>query len=116
MPRVRGAGERDTPTGAKELDGATAWSTQRSRCGSEKIPHAPRETAEAATPKNEVKVRGTMAPAVQPLMPAPSFCKAKDWLVPSEEEVAAASDKRCFLFPAWELLSDKRVEEKKASL
>lgn len=32
----------------------------------------------------------------------PSCCSANAWLEPSEEEVAAASNKRCFLFPAWE--------------
>lgn len=39
---------------------------------------------------------------------APSFYEAKDWLERSAEEVAAAYDKRCFLFPAWESVSDKR--------
>lgn len=48
------------------------------------------------------------AHAVRRPAPAPSFCKEKGWLEPSEEEVAAASDKRCFLFPAWESVSDKR--------
>lgn len=46
--------------------------------------------------------------AVRRPRPALSFCKEKGWLEPSEEEVAAASDKRCFLFPAWESVSDKR--------
>ena len=44
-------------------------------------------------------------------VPLPPFYKARDWLEPSEEEVAAASDKRCFLFPAWESISDKRGEK-----
>lgn len=55
--------------------------------------------------------QGPHAHAGQAAGAAPLFCKARDWLEPSEEEVATASDKRCFLFPAWESVSDERGEK-----
>lgn len=82
---------------------------QGSRSAAERLPRNP-----AGQPRGWLPSAPALGPytlKVRQLESAPSFCKARDWLEPSEEEVAAASDKRCFLFPAWESISDKRGEK-----
>ena len=82
---------------------------QGSRSAAERMPRNP-----ASQPRGQLPSAPALGPytlKVRQLESAPSFCKARDWLEPSEEEVATASDKRCFLFPAWESISDKRGEK-----
>lgn len=107
-------GARGTPEGAEQRVGPQPSPAHRSRSVSEKVPHDPARGLLWMRPNRDPdggKSQQPRAQAVRPLGSAPSFCKMKDWLEPSEEEVATASDKRCFLFPAWESVSDKREEK-----
>lgn len=82
---------------------------QGSRSAAERMPRDPANQPRGPLPP--APALGLSTHKVRQLESAPSFYKARDWLEPSEEEVAAASDKRCFLFPAWESISDKRGEK-----
>lgn len=82
---------------------------QGSRSAAERMPRDPANQPRGPLPP--APALGLSTRKVRQLESAPSFYKARDWLEPSEEEVAAASDKRCFLFPAWESISDKRGEK-----
>lgn len=114
-----GAERRErNPQGAGQARGAPARSASRVQICIRENPPGPGEAAAGPAPDGGLerdRKRGERqrpdAHAVRPLMSAPSFCKAKDRLEPHEEEVATASDKRCFLFPAWEPVSDKREEK-----
>lgn len=112
------AERREEPQRGREARGARQpGSVQGSGSEPEKVPPEPEKQPRGQLP---VRARPRTKPRRRPVSwctgspaprRAPSFCKAKGWLEPSEEEVATASDKRCFLFPAWESVSDKREEK-----